>query len=253
MAEKGTIGMIFAAGLGTRLAPFTSSAPKALVEVNGVPMLERVIMRFKDAGINRIVINVHHFANQIYDFLDANKNFGVEIKISDETEELLDTGGGILYASRFFKGYERVLAHNADILTNVNIGDMIDRHVQDEADVTLLVSKRESSRYLVFDPRDMKLTGWKNVKTGEVLPPTLNPDFGEDLSFGGVHVLSTKALEALRSYSDENKFSIIPFYVTNCERLNIKGYMPDYPYEWFDVGSPEKLAKATEAAKRLNL
>ncbi len=243
------IGMIFAAGLGTRLAPFTSTAPKALVPVAGVPMLERVVRKFVAAGITDIVVNVHHFADKVIDFLKSHDNFGANITISDESDLLLDTGGAIVKAAPLFAGYDRVVVHNADILTDFPLYDMISGHIEAGADVSLLVADRKTTRYLYFDPSKHRLHGWCNLKTGQTLPAGFNVDSSPWLprAFGGVHIINTSVLTALRSFSDNPVFSIIPFYVENSSSLFIRGYEPSAPYMWHDVGTLEKLAAAESA------
>ena len=136
--------MIFAAGLGTRLRPITDTMPKALVRVGGEPLLYRVVMKLKDAGFERIVVNVHHFANQIVDYLKANNNFGLDIRISDETDCLLDTGGGIRKAAPLFDPSSPILIHNVDILSNIDLADLYSK--SQDNDATLLVSQRDTSR-----------------------------------------------------------------------------------------------------------
>ena len=158
--------MIFAAGLGTRLKPLTDHMPKALVPVAGKPMLEHVIEKLKASGFNEIVINVHHFGNQIIDFLKEKDNFGIQIWISDETEELLDTGGGIKKAAHFFD--EPFLVHNADILSNVNLKALYEYHQASGNDATLLVSPRKTVRYLLFE--ENRLCGWVNKDTLQTKP-----------------------------------------------------------------------------------
>ena len=154
--------MIFAAGLGTRLKPLTDHMPKALVPVAGKPMLEHVILKLIASGFDEIVINVHHFAEQIIDFLKEKNNFGIKIWISDETEELLDTGGGIKKASSLLN--EPFLVHNADILSNVDLKTLYDFHIASENDATLLVSPRKTVRYLLFNQTN-RLCGWINKDT----------------------------------------------------------------------------------------
>lgn len=157
--------MIFAAGLGSRLKPLTDTKPKALIEVAGKPMLEHVILKLKASGFNEIVINVHHFADQILDFLQANHNFGVDIHISDETEELLDTGGGLEKAGKYFispchEDKNGILLHNVDILSNCNLQDLIRFHQQTpDVYATMLVSRRITSRYLLFDGNNLCAAG----------------------------------------------------------------------------------------------
>ena len=176
--------MIFAAGLGSRLKPLTDTKPKALIEVAGKPMLEHVILKLKASGFNEIVINVHHFADQILDFLQANHNFGVDIHISDETEELLDTGGGLEKAGKYFispchEDKNGILLHNVDILSNCNLQDLIRFHQQTpDVYATMLVSRRITSRYLLFDGNNL-LCGWINKTTGEVKPAGLKYEEGK--------------------------------------------------------------------------
>lgn len=235
--------MVFAAGLGTRLKPFTLEHPKALVPVGGVPMLQRVILKLKDSGVTELVVNVHHFADQIEDFLKSNDFFGLETHISDERDLLLDTGGGILKARRWLDGNEPFIVHNADILTDFDTREMVSRHVASGADVTLLTDCRSTSRYLCFDGNGM-MKGWLNAKTGERLPESLVIDGLEPLAFGGVHVLSPTVFDRLERFSPEAKFSIIPFYATNCRDIKIKSFMKPVDANWVDVGKPETLAEA---------
>lgn len=240
--------MVFAAGLGTRLKPFTLEHPKALVPVGGVPMLQRVLLKIKSAGITDVVVNVHHFAEQIVDFLKANGNFGIHISISDETSLLLDTGGGILAAAPLLDGNEPILVHNADILTDFSIDAMAADFGKADALASLFVSERRTSRYLLFDG-DMRMRGWKNLSTGQVLPPGLEVSGKKALAFGGVHIISPRVFPLLRDYAQEAGpvFPIIPFYVQACQNHNIVAFSPNEPYMWHDIGKPESLAAATKA------
>ncbi len=237
--------LIFAAGLGTRLKPFTREHPKALVPIGGAPMLERVIEKLKNAGITEMVVNVHHFSSQIVDFLRANNNFGVNIHISDESALLLDTGGGILKARQWLDDAP-FLVHNADILTDFPTEEMIQQHLSGKADITLLTASRSTSRYLLFD-KNARMQGWENIKTGEVKPAGLSASNLEPLAFGGVHIMSLSVFPALEDYRQREGsevFSIMPFYIDACRNLDIRSYQPSRPYKWFDVGNPEKLAQA---------
>ena len=243
--------MIFAAGLGSRLKPFTLEHPKALVPVGGIPMLQRVIYNIADAGITEIVVNVHHFAPQIIDFLHANGNFGLDIKISDESASLLDTGGGLLKARRLLeRGGEPVLLHNADILCDMPLSGMIEAHLHDNADVTLLCSHRKSSRTLYFNPSDKRLLGWENLSTGERKPAGFTPAPDSDaIPFGGVHIVNPTMFPLLEEYAGgkEAPFSIVPFYLANLSRLDIMRYLLPQGCRWFDVGSSDKLANAEKS------
>lgn len=237
--------IIFAAGLGTRLQPFTLQHPKALVEVGGKPMLQRVIERLRDAGIKRIVVNVHHFAPQIIDFINRNDGFGCDIAISDESSLLLDTGGGIAKAADLLDGDEPFIAYNADILSDFDISKMIEAHRLSGADVTLLTSSRSSSRQLYFDSNE-RLVGWQNLKTGECRPASFHPDGDcHGASFNGVHIINRKALQSLKQCAATNPvFSITPFYIDNISNLDIRAYTPTETYQWYDIGRNETLAAA---------
>lgn len=248
--------LIFAAGLGTRLKPFTLRQPKALVPVGGMPMLQRVILKLKEAGVEKMVVNVHHFSSQIIEFLAANRNFGIDIAVSDESDMLLDTGGGLLAAKSLLGEDEPVIVHNADIATDFDIAKMVEKHKESGADATLLVAERSTSRYLLMDEA-LRMRGWTNVKTSEVKFPafgagTCDPQKLRRLAFGGVHVVSPSIFPALEQYAGAEKvFPIMPFYIKECGDLLIQGYEPTGPYRWFDVGKPESLELA-EAAFRKN-
>ena len=237
--------MIFAAGLGTRLRPLTNDRPKALVEVGGKTMLERVITKLAEAGFDDITVNIHHFGEKIIEFLELNENFGLNIHISDERDMLLDTGGGILKAQPFLDGDEPFLVHNADILTDIDLNAMYQRHVESGAMATVLVKDRITSRYFVFDD-DYRLQGWINKSTGETRPAAFVHREGlNELAFGGIHVISPSIFEPLEEYSQgQAKFSITPFYVDECHTHLIMGYIQDSPYTWLDVGKPETLKDA---------
>ncbi len=236
--------MIFAAGLGTRLRPLTDNMPKALVPVAGKPMLQHVIERMKAAGFNEITINIHHFGEQIIDFVQANQQFGITIHISDERGELLDTGGGIKKARPFLDGDEPFLVHNADILTDVDLHKLYQHHLTNNADATLLVSQRNTSRYLLFD-NDNRLKGWVNKTTGEVKPQGFSYNKNElsELAFGGIHVISPRLFDLLEGEQWQGKFSIIPFYLSICQKARIQGFSTE-GYQWFDIGKPDTLALA---------
>lgn len=240
-------GMIFAAGMGTRLRPLTDDRPKALVEVCGTPMLERVIIRMIKAGIDDIVVNVHHLAPMIKSFLEVNGDFGITIHVSDESHELLDTGGGILKARKWLDGDEPFLVHNADIMTDLDLKQMIAQHISTGAAATLLVAQRDTSRYLLFDD-SLKMHGWENRKTGETIPTDIDAAAFQALAFGGIHVLSPSIFNHLEQWNGNGeikKFSITPFYATSASEIDIRGYNPTpWSYRWLDIGKPETLAKA---------
>ena len=240
--------MIFAAGLGTRLKPFTDHMPKALVPVGGTPMLEHVILKLKSAGVNEIVINVHHFAQQIIDFLKTKENFGIKIWISDETEELLDTGGGIKKAAPHFD--EPFMVHNADILSNVDLKVMYDYHVTSGNDATVLVSPRKTIRYLLFD-KENQLQGWVNKDTLQTKPEgfVYQPEVQKEYAFGGIHIISPSLFEYMEGWT--GKFSIIDFYLQTCHKAKIGGYVKD-GLQLIDIGKLDTLAKAEDFIRQIH-
>lgn len=214
---------ILAAGLGTRLRPLTDRMPKALVPFGGVPLLEQLIIRLKDAGYDEIVVNVHHFADMIEDFLDLKNDFGVRISISDERDLLRETGGAIRHAAPLLAGSDRFLVHNVDIVSNLDLMWFANRCAEGgEHLADLLVTDRTTSRYLLFDD-GMRLVGWTNVDTGEVRSPYqgLNPDSCRRLAFSGIHSISAAALPMMTEWPE--KFSIIDFYLSVCGSCNVRG------------------------------
>ena len=221
--------MIFAAGLGTRLKPLTDTMPKALVPVAGQPLLWHVIMKLKGAGFERIVVNVHHFADQIINYLRANDNFGMDIRISDEREQLLETGGGIKKALPLFDPSEPILIHNVDILSNLDLNAL-------PADAPLLiVSERKTKRYLQFDDT-MRLIGWKNIETGEVKGCE-----GRSFAFSGIHLFHPSLSPLLADWPD--RFPIMDFYLKACADHLIRGYEA-HDLRLMDVGKLDTLEEA---------
>lgn len=242
--------MIFAAGLGTRLRPLTDAMPKALVPIDGIPMLERVIRKMITAGVDDITVNVHHFSEMIIDFLRRRDNFGITIHVSDESDRLLDTGGGVLNARQWLDGDEPFIVHNVDILTDIDLASLYRSHIDSNADATLFVDRRNTSRYLIFD-KNLRLCGWTNASTGEILPPgfTVDSDRHIQLAFGGIHVMSPTVFTSLASFSSDPKFSVISYYLSMCRTLNISGYIPKQQFRWFDIGKPTSLFDAENAVK----
>lgn len=227
--------MILAAGLGTRLKPFTNSHPKALALVNGKTLLQRNIEYLKSFGFTEIVVNVHHFADQIKDYLQQNNNFGIHILISDESKEVLETGGGLVKAKELL-GDESFLLMNADILTDLNLEDLIQFHYQYQPLVSLAVSDRLSSRKLLFDGKQLK--GWKNYTSGDEIIKSTNPM--KELAFSGIHIINPKIFSKMPK---EGKFSIITTYMELMETESILGF--DHSGGILvDVGKPESIAEA---------
>lgn len=234
--------MIFAAGLGTRLKPLTDTMPKALVMVGGKPLIEHVVEKLKASGAERIVVNVHHFASQVIDYLQENDNFGVDVRISDESERLLDTGGGIKKARPMFTPDAPILIHNVDILSNVDLDRLYYGH--GDVDATLLVSERKTKRYLLFDD-DMRLVGWTNTDTGEVKSPYPGLRVGDCrmLAFSGIHVFSPRLFPLMDDFPD--KFGIIDFYLQVCSKAVVKGCVQP-SLSLLDVGKLDTLAEAEQ-------
>ncbi len=234
--------LIFAAGKGTRLKPFTDHHPKALALVNGVPLLERNIKYLQSFGIQDFVVNVYHFGDQIVEFLKKNDNFGSKIEISDEKEELLETGGGLVFARKFLDFGEDFLIMNADILTDLDINDFVDYHKKSKDFATLAVSDRTSSRKLLFN-EDLILRGWLNVATGEQRLAEFNKGF-KALAFSGIHCINPKIFDKIKR---TGKFSIMEEYLDLMHTEKILGYRHDA--HLIDVGKPESIELAEEYFK----
>jgi NDP-sugar pyrophosphorylase family protein len=241
---QGTRAMIFAAGLGTRLKPFTDLHPKALAPVNHKPLLQRNIEYLSSFGIRDIIINVHHFAEQVISFLDNNQHFGCNISISHEVEEPLETGGGLKKASWFFKDCTTpFVVMNADILTNMDLAKMYTYHLEKKGLVTLAVTNRSSSRNFLYNS-DHLLVGWENNSTGE---QKISRQTGIKYTgaFTCVHVIDPKVPGLMRQ---EGKFSIIDTYLDLAKTNDI--YVYDHSGDLVvDVGKPESILKAEEFFK----
>ena len=241
---NGTKALIFAAGLGTRLKPFTNFHPKSLALVNGKPLLQRNIQYLQSLGINDFVINVHHFADQIRTFLSENNNFGSTINISHEIEQPLETGGGLLFAREFFQNFASpFVILNADILTNLDLGEMYTNHLLQKPLVSLAITNRISSRNLLFN-QDQQLCGWENNKTGEKRisrqHENLNPK-----AFSGVHIVDPLLLSLI---TQTGIFSIIDTYLDLAKNHTILGY--DHSNDCVvDVGKPESILEAEKYFK----
>lgn len=248
--------MIFAAGLGTRLRPFTDSMPKALLPLNGHTLLEWQIQKLKNAGITDIVVNVHHFADKIIEYLQENHNFGCNILISDERDRLLDTGGGLLKAKQLLLDGDNnspILACNVDILSNINIARLCEAHRSDSL-ATLVVSERKTQRYLLFNSEN-RMIGWTNIATGEMRPASLAEDISkmhnladsdlQKLAFSGMQILSQDIFEHADTVLKEkgDKFSLIDLYLSVCRSHIVRAYVPTN-YCMLDVGKTDQLAQA---------
>lgn len=241
--------MIFAAGLGTRLKPLTDTMPKALVPVGGSPLLELTIDRLVSSGATEIVVNVHHFGEQIIAYINQH-NWKVPVRISDEREALLDTGGGLLKAGPLFQDEDGpILIHNVDILSNADLSALYKAGCS--ADCILLVSERQTQRYLLFDD-DMRLCGWTNLATKEVRSPYPNLDLSKmhRFAFSGIHTFSPQMFRLMDGFP--NKFGIMDFYLSVCHKANIRAFLQK-DLRLLDVGKQDTIQTAEAFLKEIKL
>ncbi len=232
--------MISCAGLGTRLKPITDTIPKALVKAGNATLLEICIKNLNSQGISDIIINVHHFADQIKKFLEENNNYGVNISISNESRKLLNTGGGLKNAAWFFDDGEPFLLHNVDVISNLNLKALYDFHINSKAIATLAVRDRESSRYLLFNSENI-LCGWKNVKTNEIVS-FANIESLKEFAFSGIHIIDPKIFTLM---PNDEIFSMIDLYLNIMKNNDVNAYIDNESF-WMDVGNPESLKIAEE-------
>jgi NDP-sugar pyrophosphorylase family protein len=247
--------MVLAAGLGTRLRPLTNDRPKALVEVAGRTLLEITLTRLREFGVREVIVNVHHFADMVVEYLKQNDNFGMRIEVSRE-DVLLDTGGGLKRAGWFFLenshpaktaeggAVEPFILHNVDVISTIDLGCMVRAHVESKALATLAVQDRKTSRYLLFD--EQGLCGRRAGRDGE--PELVRPSARiEGLGFSGIHVISTRLLTLL---NEVGPFSIIDAYLRlAAQGEKVTAFRAD-EYYWRDLGKPEHLAQAAEDVRR---
>lgn len=234
--------MVFAAGLGTRLKPLTNHVPKALVEIGGKPLLLHVLEKLRDAAFERVVINVHHFPEQIINWLAHYDNHVMDICVSREDEEPLETGGGIRKALSLFDAGSPILIHNVDVMSNADFNYLWEQAQGNDA--TLLVSWRQTKRYLLFDD-NMLLRGWTNIETKAVKSPIegLQIESCRKLAFSGIHIISPSVYPLLTAAPE--RFSIIDFYLHHCATLKIQGVNMEN-LQMLDCGKPDALAKAEQ-------
>ncbi len=234
---------LLSAGFGTRLKPFTDHHPKALARVNGRTLLEWNIKMLQKYGINDVVVNVHHFAGQIITFLDEKKGFGSKIYISDERDAILETGGGLRKARPFLENEPAFLVMNADILSDININNLLQYHHTHKPLVTLAVQRRHSSRYFLFDTA-LRLKGWENIQTGaQKCYGTANEM--TRYAFSGIQVISN---EIFPKINREGKFSLVDLYLDLCNTETLLAW--DHTSDLLlDVGKPESLTKASTLFK----
>ncbi|MDO4190353.1 MAG: nucleotidyltransferase family protein [Bacteroidales bacterium] len=232
--------MIFAAGLGTRLKPLTDTKPKALVTVKSEPLIGHLMKKLKQSGCKRVVVNVHHFAEMLKTYL-AEHNCDMEVAVSDESDQLLDTGGGLRHAAHLLPADEPFLVHNVDIMSNLSFDALMRAHDSSSL-ATLVVSPRKTSRYLLFDA-DNRLVGWTNIQTGEVKSPYDNLDVNacRMLAFAGIQAISPRTLQLMNEWPE--KFSIIDFYLHMAAKEKIMAFVPDN-FKMMDIGKLDTLAQA---------
>ena len=256
--------MIFAAGLGTRLKPITDTLPKALVPVCGKPLIELTCRKLMSAGINEAVVNIHHFADKIEDWAkgqDWVADGRFVISFSDERAQLLETGGAVLHARRFLEGCGHFLIHNVDILSNADL-QWLQSEVKPEALATLMVSERETTRFLLFEPETMRLVGWHNTDSGahHLADDSIALEDCRALGFSGIHILSDKVLDLMEEYARSRnlpvedptgvKFSIMNFYLWAASKYPIYGVVAK-DLNFLDVGKLDALAPAEEFVKMM--
>lgn len=235
MNNRNTIVFILAAGLGSRLEYLTENSPKALVEYNGEPILKSLLLKIKEEGFSDVIINIHHFAKKIVDYLKINNNFGLEIFISDESEKLLDIGGALLKALPIYRIYDSVLVYNVDILSDINLKSFCLTFDKLGVDALLAVRDRETERKLLFTADTLLLRSWFNLKTKEYKGQELNYEYKE-FAFCGIHIIKVSLIECFADVYDKNEaFSIIDAYLKFARDKDIKAFV-DKAGIWKDLG-----------------
>jgi N-acetyl-alpha-D-muramate 1-phosphate uridylyltransferase len=241
---KQKFAMVFAAGKGTRLGQISEHTPKALVEIAGKPLLFHVLQRLEYFKFTDVVVNVHHLAHAVVDYISQYKSSSLKIHISFEEDLLLDTGGGLSLASPFFQNASHVLLHNVDVITNLHLSDLYEAHIRSSHIATLAVKDRITSRYLLFDEQNL-MKGWKNTQDGEEISYSaveLSPK-----AFSGVHVVSSKIFELM---PPEPVFSMTTLYIQLCQNYNIAAYEHNNDM-WVDVGKTEHFDIAAQVVHKM--
>ena len=236
---------ILAAGLGTRLQQYTLERPKALVELGGITLLERAIRKVSELEVSEIIVNVHHFGDKIVDFLRQKQNFGLPVSISDESDYLRDTGGAILKAQNLLNSGEPFLLYNVDVLSSLNLADLLDYHHKMNGIATLAVRSRETDRYLVFNP-EMRLSGWRNIKTGEEKLSSEENNL-KNYAFSGIQIIEPRIFPLI---TETGSFSIIQMYLRLARDHEIYGYQ-DKSDLWMDLGKPDQLTEAEKIIQKI--
>jgi NDP-sugar pyrophosphorylase family protein len=232
--------IIFAAGLGTRLKPLTDHCPKALIQLSGQPLIWHTINNLKKYGVNEVIVNVHHHAKMLTNYL-INSNWDIPITISDESDLLLDTGGGLLKARKFLDDKGPFIAINVDIISSVDLDKVIEFHHKNNPLATLVVRKRDTNRQLLFD-ENMQLSGWKNFDTGEERTSTQNFQNSQPFAFSGIHIISP---EIFKLIEEKGKFSIVDLYLRLAKNNIILGYEDSSDF-WLDLGKAGQIQLAEE-------
>jgi NDP-sugar pyrophosphorylase family protein len=236
LQTRGNKAMILAAGLGSRLKPYTDHKPKALLEWEGVPLLEHVILKLKGQGFVELIINVHHFAEQIIDFVNQKDQFGIRVEFSHERGGLLDTGGAIAHASWFFDKVP-FLVYNVDIISDINLVKLFEAHVSSQAIATLAVKERVTSRSLLMNNEGF-LKGWRDNRNGETILVEEEVDRLTPIAFSAIHVMDPAVFEL---FPDKKRFAIMPFYLDLARSRPVYLYRHDQD-SWSDMGKLESYA-----------
>lgn len=242
--------MIFAAGLGTRMRPITNQFPKALVPIDGMPLLEIVIRRLKYFGIKDIIINVHYLADQIEDFLAQKKNFDINILISDEREKVLETGGGLKKAQWFFDDNKPFLVCNTDVLSSINLHQLSLQHIQNQSIATLATQWRKTSRYLIFD-ENQNLSGWLNTKNGAIRMSKQDAKLLQMMAFSTFQILDPRLFQYFPT--DNDVFTTIDVFLNAVQHGEIIKGFPHNDDMWIDVGTPENIEAAKAIVEAMQL
>ena len=253
--------MIFAAGLGTRLKPITDTLPKAMVPVCGKPLIEHVSRKLLSFGIDEVVVNVHHFADKIEEWISSQDY--MHMQVSDERKMLLETGGAVLHARKYLEGCGHFLIHNVDIMSNADL-NWLEGQVTDDALATLMVSDRPTKRFLLFEPGSMKLVGWHNIDTGDysLIDDTLKVEDCLAYGFSGIHIMSDRVFSLMDAYVADRglavdpeagvRFPIMSFYLWAAKRMPIYGVVAEN-LNFLDVGKLDTLKQAEEMLTLLAL
>lgn len=239
--------LLLCAGIGSRMKELTKDKPKALVPVNGRPLLAWNMEKLKSSGFKTVVVNIHHFGDQILSYLKENDNFGLEVHISDERDKLLDTGGAVKAAMQYLDSDAPVLIHNVDIISDLDLGDLMAAHLDGAHLATLAVRTRKTSRYLMFEESTKHLTGWTNIQTNEIRLSRITTMMVANYGFSGIHVIDSDIQDF---FPNKRAFSIIDVYLEAAKTKNILAF----PHEddiWVDVGKPENVERAERALERM--